>query len=56
MNIYAVYKGDKFIDVGTAEEIAEKLKIKKRQVYWYASAEQWKKKKHRLDIFKLEEE
>lgn len=27
-NIYAVYKGDEFIDLGTRKELAEKLNLK----------------------------
>lgn len=34
---YAVYKGDDLLVIGTAEEIAEKLGIKKETVYFYAS-------------------
>ncbi len=34
---YAVYKGDDLLAIGTAEEIAEKLGIKKETVYFYAS-------------------
>ena len=56
LNIYAVYKGDKFIDVGTAEEIAKNLGLKdKKRVYWYATANEWKNKNKQLEIFKLEE-
>lgn len=34
---YAVYRGDDLLAIGTAEEIAEKLGIKKETVYFYAS-------------------
>lgn len=34
---YAVYRGDDLLAIGTAEEIAEKLGIKKKTVYFYAS-------------------
>jgi hypothetical protein len=27
-NVYAVYKGDEFLDLGTAEELAERMGIK----------------------------
>ena len=31
-NIYAVYKGDEFIDLGTKKELAKKLNIKPRSI------------------------
>jgi hypothetical protein len=34
---YAVYKGDDLLAIGTAEEISEKLGIKKETVYFYVS-------------------
>lgn len=34
---YQVYKGDKLIAYGTARDIAEKLGISVKTVYWYAS-------------------
>jgi hypothetical protein len=36
INEYAVYKGDKFITVGTAKEIAEELNVKQKTVYVWA--------------------
>lgn len=35
--IYAVYKGDKFIDEGTRYELAEKLGVKEDTIIFYAS-------------------
>ena len=37
VRVYGLYKGDVFIDVGTADELAERLNIKKETVYFYAS-------------------
>lgn len=37
MREYAIYKGDKFIMIGTAEEIAKKMNIKKSTVYFWCS-------------------
>lgn len=34
---YAVWKGDGCIAIGTARELAEKLGIPQRRVYWLAS-------------------
>lgn len=31
--VYGVYKGDEFVDVGTADELAERLGIKKKLYY-----------------------
>lgn len=35
LNEYAIYKGDEFIDVGTANELAAQLKIKVNTIYAY---------------------
>jgi hypothetical protein len=35
--VYAVYKGDEFIDLGTIEEMVERLGIAKRTFYFYRS-------------------
>ena len=34
---YAIYKGDKFIDIGTAKELAEKRNVKPETIEFYAS-------------------
>ena len=36
-DIYAVYKGDDLLAIGTAEECAELLKVKARTIAWYAT-------------------
>ena len=35
-NKYAIYKGDEFVAVGTASEIAEQLGIKPDTVRWWS--------------------
>ena len=35
--IYGIYKGDNFIDVGTADELAERLTVKKGTIRFYAN-------------------
>lgn len=35
--IIAVYKGDEFIDVGTAEELAERLNLSPSTILWQTS-------------------
>ena len=37
MKEYALYKGDKFIDIGTAEYLANKLKVKVKSIHFYRS-------------------
>lgn len=34
---YAIYKGDKFIDIGTAKELAEKCNVKPETIAYYSS-------------------
>lgn len=34
---YAVYKGDKFLFIGTADEIAKQFKVKRKTVYFWVS-------------------
>lgn len=38
MNIYALYKGEEFIDVGTAKEIAERQGMTAKAVRWLAGS------------------
>lgn len=40
---YALYKGDKFIDIGTADELAKKRNVSKRMIY-YLSTPTYKRK------------
>lgn len=40
---YAVYKGDTFIDLGTVDELAERLNLSRKTILWYASCKRWKK-------------
>ena len=34
---YAVYKGEEFLDIGTARELAEKFNVKEDTVYYWAT-------------------
>lgn len=36
-NIYAAYKGDEFIDLGTKKELAKKLNIKPSSIHFYTT-------------------
>lgn len=54
---YAVYKGDKFIDIGTLEELAKKLNVKKRTIQWYATpCNSRRNKGNKITVIKLEDE
>jgi hypothetical protein len=44
--VYGLYKGDEFIDVGTAEELASKFGVAKNTIYSYASAKHKNKNKN----------
>lgn len=36
-SIYAIYKGDEFLDLGTVEEMAKKFNVKKETITFWAS-------------------
>lgn len=56
-NIYAVYEGEKFLDLGTAEELAKRFKVKKETVwFWNSPANKRRAKKKRKIAIKIEEE
>ena len=38
MKEYAMYKGDTFIDLGTAKALSKRHNIKVKTLYWLASA------------------
>ena len=40
---YALYKGDKFIDIGTKEYLAKLLNVRKETIEFYASPTQLKR-------------
>lgn len=35
--VYAIYKGDKFIDLGTKKELAKKLNVTPKTIYFYTT-------------------
>lgn len=43
MKEYALYKGDKFIDIGTKEYLAKLLNVRKETIEFYASPTQLKR-------------
>jgi len=36
-SIYALYRGDEFIDLGTLEELEKRLNINKNTIYFYST-------------------
>lgn len=42
---YALYKGDRFIDIGTKEYLANLLNVRKETIEFYASPTQLKRHK-----------
>lgn len=55
--VYAVYKGDKFLDLGTAEELAKRFKVKKETVwFWNSPVNKRRAKKKRKIAIKIEED
>ena len=56
---YALYKGDKFINLGTLEELAKYLGVKKKTIQFYAS-NVWKNRSKDRDnpyiAFKIEDD
>lgn len=42
---YALYKGDKFIEIGTAKELAEYLGVSERTVHFYSTPTYMKRNK-----------
>ena len=57
MGIYAVYKGDEFLVVGTVEECARYMNCSTKTIKWLASPSNIKKDKgNRLIAFKVEDE
>lgn len=43
---YALYRGEEFIDIGTAEELAKKSNTTVNTIQWYAGSRRWKNKKN----------
>ena len=43
--LYALYKGEKCLDIGTISELAEKYKVRKETLYFYQSPTHLKRMK-----------
>lgn len=57
---YALYKGEEFIDLGTAEELAKKMNTTVNTILWYAGSNRWKNKKNgrnnRITVIAIEDD
>lgn len=55
---YAMYKGDEFVDVGTAKELAKKHNLAIQTFYWYATCTRYNSKEHKRGyvVFPLDDE
>lgn len=55
--IYAIYKGDQFVTVGTVKECAEDLKLKEATIKWMSSPACHKRdvQEDRMVAYKVEE-
>ena len=42
---YALYRGEEFIDIGTAEDLDKKANTTVNTIQWYAGSNRWKNKK-----------
>lgn len=47
--VYALYKGDTFLDIGTAQELAGKFNVKKETIRFLASKANYKRLEKRKD-------
>lgn len=54
MQVYALYKGDKFLDIGTSKELSEKYNIKRKTIQFYSTPSYKKRmKEHYMCTVKL---
>ena len=44
---YALYKGEEFLDIGNAKELAEKYGLREKTIYWKKCCKRWNSIKHK---------
>lgn len=54
MNIYTIYKGDEFLDLGTAKELAEKFNVKEKTIHYWSTPTQRKRVKNGIIVIKVD--
>lgn len=53
---YAFYKGDEFIDLGTMDELLERLKLAKSTMIWYGTKTARNRKGNRKYLIEIPED
>lgn len=53
MNIYAIYKGDEFLDLGTAKELAQKFNVKEKTIHYWHTPTHKKLVKNGMIVIKI---
>lgn len=56
MKEYALYKGDKFIDIGTKEYLAKLLNVRKETIEFYASPTKLKRAKNGYVVIRIDDD
>ena len=57
MKVYALYKGEECLGIGTLKELAEQLKVKCKTMYFYTTPtykKRCKKSKNRRELVRIE--
>lgn len=57
MKVYALYKGEECLGIGTLKELAEQLKVKYETMYFYTTPtykKRIKKSKNRRELIRIE--
>ena len=53
---YALYKGDKFIDIGTKEYLANLLNVRKETIEFYASPTKLKRTENGYVVIRIDDD
>ena len=56
---YAAYRGEQFIDIGTAKELSTRLNVDLKYLYWSATCRRFRKSKRHTrayEFYRIEEE
>lgn len=54
--IFALYKGDEYLDMGTAQELANKLEVKTETIKFYATPTNHKRNPNGLVAIRVEDD
>lgn len=56
---YAVYRGEEFLDIGKADELADRFDTTVKMIYWLANCNRYKNSKHHaksIEVYRIEED